>query len=421
MPCIRIRIRILIAVLLLALAQGVFADSADDWLAGQQAFQSGDFSTALHIFQRARDDGLEGPAVHYNIAVCHFELGAFAQAGQSFQLIADRFPLMRGLAEYNLGLVASRLGETTAAREHFLSAYELSPNDEKLRILSSTMLREQESIVAVTAEWSGVFGFRVGHDDNVALREEAGLPVGVTAESPMADLFASVQGPSNGLSGFRLDASVYLINYFDADEFNQAEIRGGVTYDWRPADWRVQAGGHFSVGSLGGDAFDRKAGASVRVIRSLNRNASVDLRYIYDDISEADSVFAGIAGSRQQFDARYRWHAGDHRMVLRYQLETNDRADASVSPRRNRVAFSYRYQPETGWGYEGGVDIRASDYSDLAIPRDEDLFTIRGAVTRTLPASWLALLEFRHTNNDSSDDVFSYDSNQITLGMMKLF
>ena len=155
---------------------------------------------------------------------------------------------------------------------------------------------------------------------------------------------------------------------------------------------------------------------------SINRTfAAVDLRYVYDDVSEADSVFAGIPGSRQQFDARYRWNAGDHRMVLRYQLETNDRADASVSPIRNRVAFSYRYQPETGWGYEGGVDIRASEYSDLAIPRDEDLFTIRAALTRTLPASWLALFEFRHAENDSSDDVFSYDSNQITLGMMKLF
>ncbi|MCH7854315.1 MAG: tetratricopeptide repeat protein [Proteobacteria bacterium] len=118
MPCVRIRI--LIVALLLALAQGVLADSADDWLAGQQAFQNGDFSTALGVFQRARDAGLEGPAVHYNIAVCHFELENFEQAGRSFQLIADRFPLMRGLAEYNLGLVARRLGNATAAREHFL-------------------------------------------------------------------------------------------------------------------------------------------------------------------------------------------------------------------------------------------------------------------------------------------------------------
>lgn len=419
MPCVRIRI--LIVALLLALAQGVLADSADDWLAGQQAFQNGDFSTALGVFQRARDAGLEGPAVHYNIAVCHFELENFEQAGRSFQLIADRFPLMRGLAEYNLGLVARRLGNATAAREHFLRAYELSPSDEKLRILSSSMLREQASVLEETPAWTGIFGFRAGHDDNVALREEAGLPVGVTAESSMADLFASIQGPQNGRSGFRFDASAYLISYFDADEFNQTEVRGGVTYDWRPANWHIRIGGHLSVGSLGGDAFDRKAGASVRAIRHLNQNASVDLRYVYDDISEADSVFDGIAGSRQQFNARYRWHEGDHWMVLRYQLETNDRTDASVSPTRNRVSFLYRYQPEAGWGYEGGVDIRASDYSDLAIPREEDLFTIRLALTRGLPSGWLALLEFRHAENDSSDDTFSYDSNQVTLGMMKLF
>ena len=47
----------------------------------------------------------------------------------------------------------------------------------------------------------------------------------------MADVFAAVQGPWNGRSGFRLDASAYLVKYFDADDFEQSEVRGGVFYD----------------------------------------------------------------------------------------------------------------------------------------------------------------------------------------------
>ena len=411
----------LTAILLLALFRSVLAEPADDWQAGQQAFQNGNYASALVFFQAARSSGLDSPAVHYNIAVCQFKGHDFESAREGFELIADRFPAMRGLAEYNLGLVARRLGQTRAATQHFLNAYRLSPDDEKLRILSSRMLRELEPDVMTASRWTGAVGLRVGHDDNVALRDELGLPAGVTTESPMVDLFASIQGPWNGSSGIRVDGSAYLVRFFDADEFDQTEVRGRVFYDWRPSDWRIQLGAHASAGTLGGDAFDRKTGASARVIRYLGRKASIDVRYIYDDVSDADPIFSGIAGSRQQLDARYRWHVDGHMLVLRYVSETNDRNDPGVSPKRNRFGVGYRYQPDMGWGYEAGVDLRNSDYKDLLVPRDEDLLTVRGGLTHMLPANWFVSLQFRYLDNDSTDATFSYDSNQITLGALKIF
>jgi hypothetical protein len=320
-----------------------------------------------------------------------------------------------------LGLVARRLGDVTEARAHFLRAYELSPDDRTIRVLASRRLRELEPDVRTASRWTAAVGVRAGDDDNVALRDEAGLPSGTTVESPMTDVFVSIQGPWNGRSGFRLDGSAYLIKYFDADEFDQSEVRGGVFYEWRPDEWRIQIGPHASAGTLGGDAFDRKAGGSARLVRYVGRSAAIDLRYTYDDVSDAGSLFAGIAGSRQQFDARYRWYADGRRLQLRYLLETNDRADPGVSPDRNRFAVDYRYQPEAGWGYEAGIDFRNSDYGDLATPREEDLLTIRGGLTYTLPNDWLALLEYRHSDNDSTDESFSYDRAQIMLGATKFF
>ena len=412
---------VIIAVLLLTIAQSAAANPGEDWLSGQQAFQEGDYGSALHHFQTARNAGLEGPAVQYNIAVCHFKLNEFEQAGQEFQQIADQYPKLRGLAEYNLGLVARRLGDTRSARQHLLNGYRLSPGDEKLRILASRMLRELEPDVATASRWTGAAGLRIGNDDNVALRDELGLPAGVTPQSPMADVFGSIQGPWNGRSGFRLNGTGYLIRYFDADEFDQSDFRGRVFYDWRPNDWRIQIGVHASVGTLGGDAFDQKAGANARVIRYLRGNASVELHYLYDEVSDRDSIFAGIAGSRQQLDARYRWYSDGHRLVLRYWTETNDRDDPGVSPKRNRLGLDYRYQPEMGWGYEAGVDFRNSDYKDLAIPREEDLLTIRSGLTHMLPANWLVTLEYRYSENDSSDPEFSYNRNQISVGVLKIF
>jgi tetratricopeptide (TPR) repeat protein len=406
---------------LLALAGAAQAANTDDWEAGQQAFRERDYDSALFYFQSARDAGLDSPAVHYNIAVSQFKLGRFEEAAQTFALIARRFPQMRGLAEYNLGLVARRLGDTADARAHFLRAYELSPDDRRLRVLSSRRLREIVPETRTASRWTGAVGVRAGQDDNVALRDEAGLPVGTTTESPMVDLFAMVKGPWDGRSGFRLDGSAYLVRYFDADEFDQSNVRGGVLYDWRPVNWRIQAGLHASAGTLGGDAFDRKVGLDASATRYLGDNVSIALQYVHDDVSDADSRFAGIAGTRHQLDAHYRWYADGHRLRIRAGFEANDRTDPGVSPDRLQVGFRYDYRTETGIGYGGGIEFRNSDYGELAAPREEDLLTLSAGLTYTLQRDWQFLFEFRHSDNDSTDATFSYDRSQLTFGAMKFF
>ena len=406
---------------LLVLAGALYAAPADDWESGTRAFESGDYASALSFFEAARDSGLDAPAVHYNIAVSQFKLQRYEAAGRTFAMIADRYPPMRGLAEYNLGLVARRLGDTAEARAHFLRAYEMSPDNRTIRVLASRRLRDSEPDVWTASRWTGAIGVRAGNDDNVALRDETVLPAGTAGESPMADLFASVGGPWTGRNGFRLEGSAYLVKYFDADEFDQSEIGGGAFYDWRSGDWRIQAGVQAGAGSLGGDAFDRKAGINGRLVRYIGSSALIDLRYAYDDVTDADSRFAGIDGSRRQLDARYRWYREGHRVQLRYWLETNDRLDPGVSPDRDRFGIEYRFQPEAGMGYEAGIDWRTSEYADLAAPLEEDLLTFRATLSYTFRNNLLVLAEFRDSENDSTDEAFSYNRTQITLGLLKIF
>lgn len=406
---------------LLAIAGTAVATINDDWESGKVAFQAGDYTSALVYFEAARDAGLTGPAVYYNIAVSQFKLGEYAAARQTFVLTARRFPKMRGISEYNLGLIARRLENTGEAREYFLRAYELSPENRTIRVLASRRLRELVPEVRTASRWTGAFGVRAGYDDNIALRDELGLPVGAITESPTASAFASFSGPWNGDSGFRLEGSAYLIRYTDADAYDQSEFRGGVFYEWLPADWRLQFGVQASAGALGGDAFDRKTGARARAVRYINRDSAVDLRYTYEDINEANSLFAGIAGSRQRFDARYRWYRDAHRIQLRFLVETNDRLDPGVSPTRNRFAMNYGYQPERGFGLEAGVELRNSNYKDVVTPREEDLTTLRGALTYMFRGNWLVRFEYRNASNDSTDDTYSYDRSQFSLGALKYF
>jgi len=402
-------------------ASSAVADVADDWASGQEAFAAGDYESALVYFEMARDAGQPGVAVHYNIAVCQFKLERFDDAGTTFRYIADNYPKMRGLAEYNLGLVERRLGNTRAAQAHFIRAWELSADDEKIRVLAITMLDGVEPEAEKAPAWYGSFGLRAGHDDNVALRDSLGLPAGVTAESPMADLFVAVRGAPAFLGGFRFDASAYAVAYPDADDFDQSEFRLGGLYAWRPGDWRLETSLHYVYGTLGGSGFEREIALGARAVRYVGDDGALDLHYRYDDIDEDDPLFAGIAGSRQRLDLRYRWYRDDHTVILRLGVENNDRLDPGVSPTRTRLQADYRYQPSNGWGLEAGLSFRASDYDDLEVARSEDLATISAALTRMVAEVWLFALQYQYSENDSNDPVFSYERNLVTLGVLRTF
>ena len=395
------------------------ADVAQDWQSGQAAFAAGDLESALLYFELARDAGQEGPAVHYNIGVCQFELGRYEESRETFRHIGDTYPKMRGLAEYNMGLAERRLGNEGAARQHFIRAWDLSPDDETLRSLSAAMVGELEP--EETSDWYGAAALRVGFDDNVALRDSLGLPAGVSAESPMADVFLSLTGTPAALRGLAVDASAYLVAYTDADDFDQSEFRLGGLYAWTPRDWWLETGAHLVYGTLGGSGFEREFALSARAIRDLSDQASIDILLRYDEIDEVDADFAGIAGSRQRLDLRYRRDLASHSFILRVGVETNDRLDPGVSPSRNRLHADYRFHPASGWGLEAGIEYRASDYDDLEIPRNEDLTTITAALTRTVADVWIFALQYQYSDNESSDPEFTYERNLITLGVLRTF
>jgi tetratricopeptide (TPR) repeat protein len=414
------RLTALAALLLSPLfASIVVADVADDWASGQQAFTAGDYESALLYFEIARDAGQEGVAVHYNIAACQFKLSRFDESKATFSFIAENYPKMRGLAEYNLGLIERRLGNTAAARQHFITAWDMSSGDETLQSLAASMLKEQE--LPEESEWYGAVALRAGHDDNVALRDSLGLPAGVSAESPMADLFASVGVSPHGLGGLWLDGSVYAVAYKDAGDFDQSEFRLGGVYVWQPGEWRFETSAHFVYGTLDGSGFERETALGARAVRYVGDEGALDLHYRYDDIDEDDPLYAGIAGTRQRVDLRYRWYRDNHAIVLRLGAENNDRLDPGVSPSRTRFQADYRYQPSNGWGFEAGLGFRSSDYEDLETPRTEDLANVSAALTYTFAEVWLFALQFQYSENDSSDPEFSYERNLITLGVLRTF
>jgi hypothetical protein len=156
-------------------------------------------------------------------------------------------------------------------------------------------------------------------------------------------------------------------------------------------------------------------------VHPLGRDAVIDVRFQYDDVADADSRFAGVDGSRRQLEFRYRWYRGDHRLQFRAAFESNDRLDPGVSPDRRSFGLDYRYQPARGFGVEAGLGFRNSEYDLLEVPRREDLASLGAALTYTFNDRWTTVLELRTSDNDSTDPAFAYDSNRLTVGVLKYF
>jgi hypothetical protein len=253
------------------------------------------------------------------------------------------------------------------------------------------------------------------------LRDDLGVPAGTTTDSPIVDFFGSLQGPFPAKNGFQVDASAYVIRYLDSDDFDQSVIRLGGVYEWRGSQWNALYGLHFSHSTLNGDGFDDTVSASVDAGRRLSSDSRLSIRLQYDDVNASDSIFAGIDGSRWRFDARYHWFVDDKSLLLAYQFESNDRDDPGVSPHRNRITIDYRYRPASGWGFEISGQYRSSKFDDLTPSRTEDLTTVRTGLSRMLPAGWQALAQYQYSDNDSTNDLFSYQRNLFSIGLLKIF
>ena len=415
---LRSAVMLLALTLLLAQAPQAAADAAADWQAGQDAFASGDVASALVFFTLARDQGLPGPAVHYNIAVCQYELGDHAAARDTFRMIASRFPNMKGLAEYNVGLAERRLGNPVAAQRQFIVAWYAS-EDPKVRALAVSQLTEVER--EAPDDGFAVVNMSIGHDDNVALRDRLGLPAGTTGESSMADVFAMLNIPFTRIAGLAFEGAAYAIAYPDADEYNQAEVRAGLVYGHDTSDWQFKAGLHVVTGTFDGSRFNEEINTDLRATWFASDATSIETRFRYDEIRGTEAMFEGIDGSRTRADIRYRWNRLPHYLVVRAGIEDNDRRDAGISPSRQRLQATYFYQLGDQWEIEAAASHRSSDYEDLAVPREEELATAAIGANYDLNNGWAVSLQYRYSDNDSSDPLYSYERNQLTVSVRYLF
>ncbi len=386
--------------------------------AGTAAYAEQDYLRALAYFQDARDAGIGGPAVHYNIAVCHYRLGDYPAADAEFSLIAEQFPAMRELAQYNLGLVAQRQGDIEAAQRYFRLALE-NTDDDKLQRLAAAELTPEP--VVEPGRWYSRLNARIGYDDNVVrlVSDDVPLPSGQSADSMSTEFWGLVSGPLSQAPGFRFDGSVYAVRYQDASFYNQTYARAAGVYRWQWGDWLAEAGPQLSLSTLDGDGYEERVGAGVRVRRDLSSQTAFRVHFTHDEVSEGDARFAFVDGSRDWLEVSVDRRAAQNRMIFSYALESNDRG-AAIASTRHRLSLRYRYAVNALWTADLQGSFRSSRYDDLVQPRDEDLTELSVGVTRTLPQNW-EVTGFLAVSNNSTVEPFAYDRNRISIAINKSF
>ena len=395
--------------------------SSAHFAAGFDAFDRHDYRRALAEFEAAIAAGSEDAAAHYNVAVCRYRLGDYAGAADAFTALARRFPAMRDLADYNLGLALTRQDRLGQARTAFERAQ--ASGDERIAALARAMLARLPAEAAPRASgWNGFIDLAVGHDDNVALVDEASLPAERSTDSALGEILGYLGGPLRAGGPWRLDASAYLITHPDADEFDQRGVYVAGVYERRVNAWRFGAGPHYGRTTLAGDEFEQRSGVSIDVRYALDRSrVTLGMQWTHDDIDALEPQFAYLDGQQDELKLVLDRALPAGRLVLDYRREEGDRADAGVSADRDRYELRYRRSLNAVWAGELAYEYRVSDYERLAVPRREKRHQVGFELTRSFSSNWQYAVQYRYADNDSSDPIYTYERHRLTVGLSKVF
>lgn len=406
-------------VFLLALSAAWAADAS--FAAATEAFTRGDFARALELFEAVAAEGAQGPAVPYNIGVCRYKLGRYAEAEADFAALGARFPQMRAVAEYNRGLALLELDREAEARSAFAAARDgADVTISRLATTALARLDEPAAAPAASPKWFGLFEAAAGHDGNVALLDELSLPEGESADSPLLSVFGYAGRSFGERVPKRLDLSVYAIDYADVPQFDQTQLAAAVAFELGRGAWIFELGPRFDYSTLDGDGLELDLGVSATAYRAVGERMRFSAFAAFDDVSAPDSQFDYLEGARRRIGAaigpRGASTSGFRAAVVR---ENSDRAAASVTSDRDRVELGYRYGVAR-WLLDARVSRRTSRYDDAA-GRREELTELGAAARRNLGHGWRFSAEYRRSDNDSDVAEFSYDADRFALGVGRVF
>jgi hypothetical protein len=429
-------IKTLLLLLLCAPALG-WSDTSDPYPQAIAAFKAGDFEEARDLFTEAYAAGRSGPRLLFNLGVVHFKLGEYDKARASFELLVSDAQ-WGTLAEYNLGLIADASGDAEAAQRHYRTVYQRADSP-KLRGLASSRINGMSVTAADEGRWYGSFATGAGYDDNVVLANDDALQ----AISDEDDYFAEVSGATGGFisgdyqNGWAVDLDGYYRFYQDLNDFDFGSAGAGTNYNRMVGKWHLQAGGRVGGQFAGGEHFTSNGTARFRAYRGFDTfgvRISNDAEYV-DGASDYDY----LTGWRNRLTTELLRTSADTRLRLGYQLELNDRDDLvtadeffNYSPTRHQLFAEGTFNLSDRFTVLTRAAFRKSDYDDDNVmddgqgnavigKRDDNRISATLGLSYRVTKHWYAFGEYVYTDIDADLETFSYENNQMMVGIRSDF
>jgi tetratricopeptide (TPR) repeat protein len=406
--------------------------------AGISEFRAGAFAQALTDFLDAQHEGLDTPALHYNLGSTYYRLGRDEQAAAEFKsLLQD--PKFGDFARYNLGLIARRAGRNAEAREYF-SLVAADARNTHLRALARSALDGQpaRSKRSRVRAWRGTVEAAGGYDDNVALAGRSTLltPSGAGSAAYSALVAGGGQIWGNRNRSLQFVGSLYDIKYPRASAFDLLVARGGPEYRFRAGSWRLQTNGYASHIRLGSNALETRGVLNLRGEHALG-GGRLRLDYSLERIG-GGARYGYLTGWQNQFGVQTSWHPGPVQITLGYRLTLSRRRDLtygnqffSVSPTRNQVIAGLYWNATLRTTFYAQGSYWRSRYIDpnvflqggaLQVQRrvDNGHDAELGALYRLTSSARLAA-EYGFRRNDSNIGRYAYTSNRYMVRFQYIF
>jgi tetratricopeptide (TPR) repeat protein len=415
-------------------ARAASTDAAAAMRAGIRDFEAGAFQQALDKFLDARSQGMDSPALHYDLGSTYYKLGRDAEAATEFRsLLSD--PKFGDFARYNLGLTARRAGHKSEANEYF-SQVAAQAHDTHLQALARAELRGHSR--GGPHGWQGFVEASGGYDDNVALASRNAL---LTASGAGSKVYSAMAGGGGWLTGghnrgLRLTGNVYDVQYPDQSAFNLLIAQGGPEYFLPLSSWRLRAAAYAARINLGGNALETFGAFNLRGEHSIGRGR-LRLDYRLERITGGPR-YAYLSGWQNQLGVRTSWRPGPVGIMFGYSLTVNNRQDLasgaqffSVSPVRNQV------ETELRWNATLRSTFYARGYYWWSVYRDRNVFLQGGALQDKrrvdngrgaevgliyrLTENVRLTAEYGLRNNNSNITRYTYTSNRYTVSLQYVF
>lgn len=391
-------------------------NSSEHFRDGVQAFESEHYDDAVRHFTLASHQGLDTPALHYNLGVSHYRAGQNGHARQAFTTLL-RWPDWQSLAHYNLGLVAEKEQHDDLAMHHYERAA-LMPGNHQVRELSQ---RAMSRLAPARPDSELTLYLGAGYDSQPS-QWDASDPSG------HQDFFADVYGHlirRKGSSPWRLDGIGYLRQYRDNDTLNNSSIQGALLHEYQGRHWRTETGPGLGLSFLHHSHYQSRAEWHAQAVRRISSRQQLTLSAELASITAA-ADYDRTSGYQVRAGAGWNGALRQHWFRLNYRVEWNDRDDQeAVEGQLSLSSLRHRWRLVAGtplsarWWVESGLEYEDSQYryddlvDGITVRRRDTRYGMLIRAGRPLSINWHSYAEASFNHHRSN--INAVDNDRLTL------